>query len=394
MLIAATMAHGQAQPVTTDPGKFELTFYGTADVSVVSSDTGNGMKTRVEGGGGMSASRLGLRARRSFSDGINVIATLEAGLGWDNGAVGGGTPATGANVTGVSSGGLPGSGPRIFSRQAFAGINSSFGTLTIGRQYTGSYFGAAGVGSAWPDGLYANPANLLAGSIGGMPTRADNSIVYQTPNLAGFSAYFTATTGSENNLSAPGGTGAATITDKSGQGYDIYLKYKNGPATLAASTWSVKSASYNATAGETGLPTKAGGLITGAYDFGVVYATALYVTGTIKGGNYENVTKTLSKGDGWGGTLLFPFGEGNRHDVMIGYAELRDKSLVPRTAKLTGIAYWYQLEEKTKLYASYGQMRNSANSAFGLVDAGNLIGNVVTPGFTAKALEVGMLYQF
>ncbi len=392
-LLAASLAHGQAQPVNPDPGKLELSWYGTADVSIVSSDTGNGSKTRIEGGGGMSASRLGVRAHRSFADGIRILAVLEGGLAWDTGVLGGGATTSGANVTGVSSGGLPGNGPRLFARQSFAGIGGNFGSVTIGRQYTGSYLGIAGVGSAWGDGLFANPGNLLP-AIGGMPTRMDSSLVYQTPVMSGFSAYFTYSAGSENNLNAPGGTAAASITDKSGVGYDLFAKYKNGPLTVAASTWSVKNAAYNAAGGETGLATKEGAQIVGNYDFGVAYVAAAYVTGKIKGGNYENVTKTLSKGDGWGLSARFPFGDGNRHNFFVGYAELKDKSIAPRTGKLSGMAYWYHIEAQTRLYVSYGQLKNSENSSIGLGDAGNLVGNVVKPGFTPKALELGMLYTF
>jgi predicted porin len=392
-LLAATLAHGQAQPVTPDPGKLEMTWYGIADVSIVSADSGFGSKTRIEGGGGMIASRLGVRANRTFADGIRALAVLEAGVGWDNGDIGNANQPPGTNVTAASSGGLLGTGPRIFSRQSYAGIGGDFGTVTIGRHYTGSYIAIAGIGSAWGDGLYANPAALLP-SVGGMPTRWDNSLVYQTPVVAGFSGYFTYTAGAEHNISVPAGTGAATITDKSGVGYDIYLKYKAGPLTAAASAWSFKNGSYNATGGETGLATKSGGQLVANYDFGVAYVAAAYVSGTIKDGNYENVTKAFSKGDGWGLSARFPFGEGNRHNFFIGYTELKDKSLLQRTAKLGGGAYWYQLEAQTKLYVSYGQLSNSANASFAMIDGGNLVGNVATPGFKPKALELGIVYNF
>jgi predicted porin len=390
-LLAASLAHGQG----LDPGQFSLTWYGVADLSVAYATSGYGGKTRIEGSGGMQASRLGIRANRAFADGITATAVLEAGVQFDTGEVGGSNPPPGVNVTTASSGGTPGTGPRIFGRQAFGGLIGPWGTVTIGRQYTGSYLAIAVMGSAWPDGLYANQANFTP-IVGGMPTRVDNSLEWSTPKFGGFSGTLTYTTGAENNVSTPVpvGSAATTQTANSGQGWDLAGFYQTGPLRLALTTWSVKNGAYNAAAGETGLAKKQGAQIDANYDFGWMYLVGAYVEGKINGGNYENVTKTLSKSSAWALSARFPFGENNRHTVFVSYASLTDKSLLNRSGVLMGGAYWYQLEEKTRLYASYGQLKNNKNGLYALPDSGNLVGNQVAPGLTPKGFEVGMNYNF
>lgn len=386
LLSAASLSHAQA----LDPGKLDLTWYGIADLAVVSADSGFGRKMRIDGGGSMQASRLGLRATRTFADGIRAFAILETGVHFDTGGAGGSTPAAGANVTSASSGGQNGTGPRLFARQALAGIGGNFGTVTLGRQYGVSY-ATLGAGSVWGDGLYANSANLLA-ITGSMPTRFDNALSYTSPTIAGFSAQAMVSTGAENNISTPVVSGGATITDKSGQGYDLAVRYTNGPAKVAVTTWSVNNASY--ATGETALAKKRGAEIVGSYDFGRAVVAATYVQARISGGNYENVTKVLSKSDGWGLSARFPFGDEKRHNLFVSYSSLNDQSPLNRSAKLYGGAYWYQLEAATRIYVSYGTIKNNANASYSLADAGNLVGNLSAPGVKATGLAVGINYNF
>lgn len=393
MSLALALSAANAQAL--DPGKLDLSWYGVADVTAVAASSGFGRKVRFEGGGGMQASRLGLRANRVFGDGVTALATLEAGVQFDTGSTGSAAPVLGINDTNASSGGAPGNGARIFARQIFAGVRGSFGQATIGRQYTGSYFGGAVIGSAWGDGFYANPVNITP-LVGGMPTRVDNSLVYLSPNLAGFSGMLTLAAGSENNVDNPtvSGTAATTVSDKSGQGWDLLVRYSGGPFSAGLSSWAVNNASWNATAGETGLAKKKGVQLVASYDFDRVLLAGAYVNGKISGGNYENVTRTLSKADAWSLSARIPFGADKRQVVFLAYTSLNDKSPLNRDAKLWGGAYWYQLETNLRLYVHYGQVDNNANAQYALADAGNLTGNVTTPGVKPKGVGIGINYAF
>jgi predicted porin len=390
--MVSSLAHGQG----LEPGKLDFTLYGIADLSLVNADSGFGHKTRVDGGGGMQASRLGFRANREFKSGITALATLEAGVQFDNGSAGASAPVLGVNDTNASSGAANGTGTRLFARQAFGGIRAPIGQITVGRQYTGSYIGGVGIGAAaWPDGFYGNPGLLLP-LIGGMPTRVDNSIVYQSPSALGFSAVSTFTAGNENNVdkTTAVGTGATSVTDKAGRGVDLLVRYTNGPLTTAVSTWNINNASYNVTGGETALGKKRGVQLAANYNFGWMLVSGTFVSGRINGGNYESVTRTLSKADGWGVSARFPFGEENRHNLWLGYSALNDKSSQNRDAKMYGVAYWYQLEQNTRVYVNWGATNNNANGLYALPDAGNLVGNVTRTGVKPSGLQVGLNYNF
>jgi predicted porin len=377
---------------TTKPGELMpgVTVYGTADVNVANTNSGYGRKTTV-GTGGMVASRLGVKGARDIGGDVKVIGEAEAGIAWDNGTVGNGAQTAGINDGAPSSGGLLGSGVQVFSRQAYVGLSSgAAGSLTLGRQYAGSYIAAAVNGYSMGVGFFGNGATLLP-LIGGMPTRVNNSIVYKTPLVGGvFSGYLTYTVGSENNINTPTAVGATTTTDKAGQGWDLATFYRQGPFSASVSTWNVNAASY-VTAGETALAKKQGAQIAANYNFGIVKVFGSYIGGKITGGNYENVTKTLSKASGWSTSAMVPLG---KHAVFAAYSKLDDKSLLNKDASMVGLAYTYELYANTKLYANWGKLTNKGVSTYSLADGGDLVGTVATGGFSPSGFMVGLNANF
>jgi predicted porin len=331
---------------------------------------------------------------RSIGDGLKVLGEVEAGIDLTTGVAGNGAAGTtGLNRTIPSSGGLVGTGNQIFSRQAYAGISSdSVGTITVGRQYSGSYIVTAAFSNALGAGFYGNSITFIP-VVGGMPTRLNSSVVYRTPNLNGFTGQLTYAFGSENNISTPKPTapGAATsTTDNAGVGYDLAMFYKAGSFSAALGTWDVNAASY-VTAGETGLAKRQGWQGAVNYDFGVAKVYATYISGTIKGGNYENVTKTLSDSDGSSVSVSVPFG---KHKFYASYARLNDKSLLDRSANSTGVAYSYDLYKNTRLYGSWGKISNNSNAFYSLANGGDLVGNVTAAGSNATGFMVGLNSSF
>ena len=120
-----------------------------------------------------------------------------------------------------------------------------------------------------------------------------------------------------------------------------------------------------------------------------VHATA--VGGKISGGNYESVTKSLSKSSGWSVSASVPIGS---HKIYSSYTNFNDRSPLNRDAKLIGLGYAYDLYPNTKLYASWGKMLNSQNARYSLADGGNLVGNVLTPGFDPEGYMAGLNFSF
>ncbi|MBI5900796.1 MAG: porin [Rhodocyclales bacterium] len=378
----------QSTSSSAEPGGQSISFYGVADVNIASMDSGFGRKVSL-GSGGMSSSRLGVKAERNLGSGLKAVGLAEAGLSLDTGVVGNGAVTAGINNAAPSSGGAVGTGTQVFSRVVYAGLASDkAGTVTIGRQYAGSFVVAASTANAMGVGLYGYSGSLLP--LSGMPTRLNNSLVYLTPSMNGFSGWVTYTTGSENNLNVNTTVGATSTNDKAGQGHDVAVFYANGPLKAALSSWNLYNASF-VTAGETRLAKRTGWQLAANYDFKIIKVFGTLVQGRIAGGNYENVTKTLSQTDGWSVSAHVPVG---KHGFYASYSSFNDKSLQDKDARLVGLGYMYELYKNTNIYAAWGKMKNNANASYTLGDGGNLVGSVSTPGFAPSGLMTGVNVSF
>ena len=366
-----------------------LEVYGVGDVSVTNMNSGFGYKGSV-GSGGMSSSRLGVKGERAITEDLKLIGLAEAGVLLDTGSVSNSQVTPGINNSYASSQGQNGTGAQIFSRQVYLGLKSEkAGSITAGRQYSGSYLAAAATANAMGAGFYGTSAIILP--LVGMPTRVNNSLIYTSPKMAGFTAMALVTSGSENNV-----VGDTTITstttktnDRAGQGADLALFYKKGPLEAALTGWTITNASY--ATGETALAKKTGVQLAANYDFGIIRVHGTYVQGKTSGGNYENVTKLYSKVSGSSVSASIPFGP-NR--IYVSYSQFDDKSDLNRDARLVGLAYTYDLLKNTKLYASWGKMINNGNASYSLADGGNLVGNVSAPGVKPVGYMLGVNTTF
>ena len=379
-----------AHTASTGPSSFlpnGFTMYGTFDVDVSSANSGYGRKTTV-GSGGMSQSSIGFKADKPLGDtGFRAVGEVEIGIDLSTGVAGNGPVANGINSATPSSGSLLGTGSAIFARQAYAGLATDYGQFLLGREYTGAYF-AQLAGSAFGPGFYGSSLLFLP-PIGGSPARWNNTITYRSPTFAGLYLWADWTAGSENNINSAILTGTSTQTDNSGKGWDIAAFYHNGAITGSFGTWHIKNTSY--AAGETGLATKTGWVAAGNYDFGFTKLFAAYMTGKINGGNYSNITQTLSKSDGFTIGTNIPFGN---HTFIASYSQLNDKSLQNRDASVIGIGYTYKLYDRTWLYVNYAKLTNKGNSSYSLMNGGDLVGSVSAPGFDPSGFMMGINMKF
>ncbi len=379
--------------VPAPPSDTIVKFYGMADVGVVNENTGYGHKTRVDGGGGWSASRFGVQVNRSMGNGLKAVAVAEAGLQYDTGSVGNSTPALGINDTAGSSSGQNGTGPEIFARQIFAGLTGDFGRISIGRQYTASYIAVAAIGAPKGDGLLGSNAGSFSPLIGGMPTRVNSSLIYITPKVAGAYGMLTVTPGSENNtsgnvLTAAGAT--TTTNSKAGRGFDLGVIYSAGPFNAAVTGWDLYNTSW-VTTGETGLAKKTGIQLAANYDLQVLKVYGSFVDGKIAGGNYQNVTKALSSATVIGLGVLIPFGKST---IDISAIHLNDKSQLNRDGTMMGFGYWYTLYPNTVLYAAWGRQQNNHNASYGLADGADTVGTISKAGVSPSGFQGGMNFAF
>jgi predicted porin len=142
-----------------------VTLYGRMDLNI----------TKFSGGGAWlmdqsSTSRIGLRGTEALGGGVSAIFQLESRV----------NPDTGTTET-----------PRFWGREAWVGVRSSaWGTLRLGRTLSPSQRVASNYDPHGTDGIGSfGSSGLLLGHPSNTFVRMDNGIYYETPNLAGFSAF-------------------------------------------------------------------------------------------------------------------------------------------------------------------------------------------------------------
>jgi len=186
-----------------------VTLYGAIDNAItyqnsqtsLGSTSGGHSNVRMTSGPN-TGSRFGLKGSEDLGSGNYAIFQLESGFNSSTGA----TQYTNA----------------MFGRQAWVGLtNKQFGTLTLGRQYTSYYTLAAPYGPVrWLTGF----SGAHPGDVDALDTtvRANNSIVYTTPKLYGFTA------------SGSYSLGGVAGSFNEGSTWSGALQYATGPLGLMA----------------------------------------------------------------------------------------------------------------------------------------------------------------
>jgi predicted porin len=156
----ASVAHAQSS----------VTLYGLVDAGLsytnnVQSAPGESGARWAQSSGAASASRWGLRGAEDLGGGLKAIFTLENGFEVNNGS-------------------LSQSG-KMFGRQAFVGLQSQFGTVTLGRQYDSAvdYLAPLSAVGTWGGTYFAHPFDMdnLNAS-----TSSNNTVKFTSANYAGF----------------------------------------------------------------------------------------------------------------------------------------------------------------------------------------------------------------
>ncbi|MBH2020412.1 MAG: porin [Burkholderiales bacterium] len=347
-----------------------VTLYGIADAWIGSQQTngvtvvnGNKLATtelRQTGvnSGGLSSSRWGLKGSEDLGGGLKAIFALESGINVD---------------TGGSS-----DSTRLFDRQAFVGLTSGFGTVSLGRQngayesVRGTFFSAQGnspsfdatngkqfskanidaVSAYEVAGALATPVQAAAaaaalntkgvaasriGAWAGYQARVDNSIRYATPSISGFQAAVVYGFG-ENKTPTTDATKNASIS----------LSYANGPIGVAV-VHQNDELSPDFHMKNTGVG--------GYYDFGVAKAFLAYNQAKYDG---------LAKQNEWAVGVRAPLGATT---LVAQYAQSKGDDLGKNTS--FGLSAEYSLSKRTTAYAGFNQtkveiLNDNKNNAFGL----------------------------
>ncbi|MEM5384488.1 porin [Paraburkholderia phymatum] len=154
----ASVAHAQSS----------VTLYGTLDAGLTYTSNVDGHAQWALGSGSVDENRFGLRGVEDLGGGLKTIFTLEQGFNLNIGS---------QAQTG-----------RMFSRQAFVGLSSQAGTVTLGRQYDAmqDFVAPLTATGSWGGANFAHYGNLdqLSENSG---VAFNNSIKFTSANYAGFS---------------------------------------------------------------------------------------------------------------------------------------------------------------------------------------------------------------
>jgi predicted porin len=326
-------------PLGAAHAQTSVQIYGIADASIGIEDNdapGEDRRTVISSGT-QSTSRIGFRGTEDLGNGLKALFNIEAGVALDTGA---------------------GDAAGTFQRRAVVGLQGSFGTITIGREYSPI---AAVAQSADPLGHGFYGSTLTGFGAGRQTRRLSNSVNYKSEALSGFTVL------------AAYSAGERQTSDPSGSLVGAAVEYKNGPLYLGAG---YQQTERLATGDDKELTVGAG------YTFGAFDLRAAYMEADPEGANNEYKFTTV------GG--VFTAGP-NKF-----YASLHQQKL-ETGAKGNGfsLAYSYALSKRTNLYSSYAHVRNNGRAAFGMASAGGSFAPPVTAlGADPSVFNVGVRHSF
>ena len=176
-----------------------VTLYGIVDVGFNMNTNAGGSHKYDMSSGVLQGSRFGLRGTEDLGGGLKALFVLENGFDVTNGKLG--------------QGGL------MFGRQAYVGLSSQFGTVTLGRQYDSvvDYVGPLESGDQWGGYIGAHPGDLDNFN---NAYRTNNTVKFTSANYGGLTFGGTYSFGGQ----------AGNFTGN--QIWSLGAGYNNGPLVL------------------------------------------------------------------------------------------------------------------------------------------------------------------
>ncbi|MDR8105025.1 porin [Burkholderia cenocepacia] len=341
-LAAATTGHAQSS----------VTLYGIVDSGVayvtnVGKSGGKNSSATQMISGGEAADRFGLQGVEDLGGGMKAIFTLENGFSLANGT--------------LQQGG------RLFGRQAFVGLKTPYGTVTLGRQKVPiydyffpldplAYFNWSLVSQ---DAQYAN--------------RADNSIKYITSiGNFGFDALYS--TGYDATIA----NGAQIPGEfRVGQEISVGTSYSAGPI-LAALAYDLRRGASTSTQSDKEQRLTAG------LSYQVIPALKLFA-----GYKWFNssIPATAARSDMYYGGFQYRVSPALFVSGATYYTDIASAHQHPIDF---GVNASYFLSKRTSLYAAASYVKNSNGSNLGVAG----FGSGVVAGSNQTGVEVGINHKF
>jgi len=396
----AVVLAGAAWMVAPAFAQSSVTLYGILDDVLVYQSSqaplgsNSGGHSNVKLAAGLWAgNRFGLKGNEDLGGGTKAIFQLESGFNLNTG---------GQQYTNA-----------LFGRQAWVGVtNTSYGTFTAGRQYTSYYtLLSAYSPTTWLTGYFgAHPGDLDS-----LDTvyRANNSLVYTSPQLYGFT------------VSGSYALGGVAGSFNRGSTWSGAIQYINGPfgiaagvqrinnSTLGGGVWGADSTTNSG--GQPGISAINNGYLTAqaqqrvAVTGGYAFNSKLDVSMS-----YSNVQYIPGIGSSFRDTAIFNTVGAVLHwkpivavDLAFGYSYTRATEANGITSAAQyhqfNLAEYYSLSKRTGVYALQGFQRANGKTV-GTSGSGNIInataaigdGFSTTPSSSRSqfAAGVGIIHRF
>ncbi|MFB9241758.1 porin [Massilia antarctica] len=326
-----------------------VTVYGVADAGIVAESGGPAGSVTKMVGGVEGGSRLGFRGTEDLGRGVAAIFALEMGINLDTGT--------------SAQGGV------LFGRQAFVGLSSPAGALTLGRQYTPLFLSLSAVDPFQAFSTAGSAANLMSNA----GIRMNNTIKYASAPVNGF------------NGELAYGLGEVPGSSRVGRQLGAALGYVRGPLSLRLGYANVNSIPVGPAPMTTGKTTMLGGV----YDFRVVKLSLGVASnkGTVNVNTRIDPNPAAKSRDTILGVTL-PVGAGN---IRASAVFKHDRSPTDRNARQLGAAYNYFISKRTDVYIAYARIHNDVLAgATGFYT----VGNATEAGSGNKAFNLGMRHSF
>jgi len=404
-LIALAIAGMAAAPAFADSN---VTLYGAIDYGygLRSGDSGLAGKCNSAKPGpgcpkqgfesGVSVpDKLGFKGAEDLGNGTKAIFELEMGYNLTDGnnSIGGG---------GYSTGVANGIGGGLFRRHAWMGLTGEWGTL-LGGRVDGGRYGVLGRYDPFEQGSVAN-----AGSLQIHAQRADNAIVYVTPNyqgLYGVVAYTSQLTGTTNAYN----TGDARL-------WLVQPNYVNGPISA---TFDYERLTVHNSPADASINIYVVGL---SYDFGVAklfgywehvktntsgsqpraQGTGAPCTAASPCLGYSNaadgsvLSSALWDQQSWLVGLTVPITENDK--ARFSYVDYDDRTGVQNSCRKWGIGGLHFLSKRTNLYVDYASINQRDKGACTIgytpTKAGTNGDGSNATGIGTRGVDFGMTTRF
>ncbi|VWC19096.1 porin [Burkholderia arboris] len=366
-LIVAAVASVAASFATVAHAQSSVTLYGLVDAGITYQSNIAG-KSRWAMGSGIDQSRFGLRGSEDLGGGLRAIFTLESGFNIGNGSF--------TNNSGM------------FNRQAFVGLSSQYGTVTLGKQYDSvqDYLAPLTATGSWGGGYFAHPLNNDRLNNGG-DVAMNNTVKFASANYEGLqfggTYSFSNSTNFGNNRAYSGGVSYQYQGLRLGAAYS--QANNAGLSTSGAVNPYVDSRGI--TYGIQGRTRTYGAAA--AYAFGPAQVGAAWTqsridnqtngAGTLRADNYEvNAKYNLTPALGLGAAYTYTSGKQNGHSTHWNQFGLQSD---------------YALSKRTDVYAQAVYQRAAKNG----IGASIYNGDLSTPpssSINQTAATVGLRHRF